>query len=142
MRQHGGVATTCIHGFDPGTCLICQTLQVSPKTATKQAAGPDQGGEGRRGRRAAKAAQSLERPAAPMPVRPDAVLPAKKDGGSGLGLRVMGILFLIILAAVAAWFVFGLVIHILHIVELIAVALGAGWLGWKLGVHHGRRTRG
>jgi Flp pilus assembly protein TadB len=138
MRQHGGVATTCIHGFEPGTCLICKTLDGSPKTATKQAA---QGGEGKRGRRAARAAQSVERAAPPIAVRPDAVLPAKQDTGSGVGLRVMGILFLIILAAVAVWFVFGLVIHILHIVELIAVAVGAGWLGWKLGVHHGRRSR-
>jgi hypothetical protein len=30
---------------------------------------------------------------------------------------------------------------ILHIVELLAVALGAGWVGFKLGVHQGRRSR-
>jgi Flp pilus assembly protein TadB len=140
MRQHGDVATTCIHGFAPGTCMICQTLEGSPKTATRQSSEPTQGGEGKRGRRAAKASQTLQPAAAPTPVRPDAVLTPKQ--GSGLGLRLLGILLLIMMAVVAAWFVFGLVVHILHIVELIAVAVGAGWLGWSLGVHHGRRTRG
>lgn len=30
---------------------------------------------------------------------------------------------------------------LLHIVELLAVALGAGWVGFKLGVHQGRGNR-
>jgi hypothetical protein len=30
---------------------------------------------------------------------------------------------------------------VLHLLQLVAVAALAGWIGWKAGVVHGRRSR-
>jgi Flp pilus assembly protein TadB len=136
MRQHGGVADTCIHGFASGTCLICQTLQGGPATATKESS------------KRRRSAQSAPAPAvsvpgsrlSPEPVRPDAVV-ARRQPRTGLGVRLVGFLILAIVAVIAAWVVLGFVLAVLRILELVAVAVVAGWLGWKLGVRHGRRTR-
>ncbi len=136
MRQHGGVANTCIHGFAPGTCLICQTLQGGPATATKQ---DSRRKDAKPGRRAGK---SVSQEVAPRPVRPDAVIPpARRSGGAGLGVKLLASLVVAVIVVVALWSVVGLVLGLLHIVELVAVAGVAGWLGWSLGVRHGRRTR-
>jgi hypothetical protein len=47
------------------------------------------------------------------------------------------------IVAVVGFVVFGWVaaafFAVLHILELVAVAAGAGWVGWKLGVRQGRR---
>jgi hypothetical protein len=128
MRQHGGVASTCIHGFAPGTCLICQTLQPGAGTTTKDA--------GRKGRRVAQ-------PVAPgkTPVRPDAVISPGPPRRSSLGVRALGIFFLAVAVLVAVWVVAGVVLAVLRILELVAVALVAGWIGWRLGVRHGRGMR-
>jgi Flp pilus assembly protein TadB len=130
MRQNGGVASTCIHGFAPGTCLICQTLQGGTATATKEDSG--------RGRQ--KRGRSDPAPVA-VAVRPDRVTPPEPRHSSGLGLKMFGLLALAVVAIVGAWIIVGLVLAVLHIVELIAAALVAGWIGWMLGVHHGRRSR-
>lgn len=135
MRQHGGVADTCIHGFASGTCLICQTLQSGPATATKEASSR---GNGKRRHRSASVPAEI-RPG-PAPVRPDAVQ-GRRQPRTGLGVRLIGFLILAIVAVIAAWVVLGFVLAVLRIVELVAVAVVAGWLGWKLGVRHGRRTR-
>jgi hypothetical protein len=133
MRQHGGVADTCIHGFAPGTCLICQTLQGGASTATKQDTG---GARPKRGRRP----DPLPTPAQ-VAVRPDRVTPPERRGSGGLGLKLFGVLVLAIVAIIGVWIIVGLVLAVLHIVELIAAALVAGWVGWTLGVHHGRHSR-
>jgi Flp pilus assembly protein TadB len=78
---------------------------------------------------------------APAPVRPDAVVAGRQPRSSSLGLRVTGFLILAIVALIVVWLVAGFVFAVLRILELVAVAVVAGWLGWKLGVHHGRRTR-
>jgi hypothetical protein len=109
---------TCIHGFPPDGCLICQTLQQSP-TRTK------------------------DRPAARAPVavaRPDAVIaaPARRGSRVPVSLRVGGVLLMLALVAMAVFFVVGIVYAALRLFELVAAALVAGWAGWKLGVHHGR----
>jgi Flp pilus assembly protein TadB len=122
------VADTCIHGFAPGTCLICQTLE---------------GGGGKRARRSATEARpgtpaTVPGPA-PAAVRPDAVVGPRRS--SSLGLRVTGFLLLAIVALIVVSLVAGFVFAVLRILELVAVAVVAGWLGWKLGVHHGRHTR-
>jgi hypothetical protein len=54
---------------------------------------------------------------------------------------VTGFLILALVALIVVWLVAGFVFAALRILELVAVAAVAGWLGWKLGVHHGRRTR-
>ena len=133
MRQHGDVASTCIHGFAPGTCLICQTLQGGATTATKEAPG---GNGAKRGRRPDPA-----RAPAAVPVRPDAVIKGDGRRGSGLGIKLLGLLVLAVVAVIGVWIVVGFVLAVLRIVELIAAAVVAGWIGWSLGVRHGRRSR-
>ena len=133
MRQHGGVASTCIHGFAPGTCLICQTLQGGASTATKEDTGRDRH---KRGRQPDPAPVPV-----PVAVRPDGVRPPDQRRSGGLGIRLFGVLVLAIVAIVGVWIIVGLVLAVLHIVELIAAALVAGWIGWMLGVHHGRHSR-
>jgi len=39
------------------------------------------------------------------------------------------------------WWVAALVSFIFRVVVLAAVSVGSGWIGWRLGVAHGRRTR-
>jgi hypothetical protein len=39
----------------------------------------------------------------------------------------------------AAWILAGIVFTILHVLELIAVAAGAGWVGYKIGHFRGSR---
>ena len=127
----GGVASTCIHGFAPGTCLICQTLQGGASTATKEGSGRDRPKRGRR----------PDPAPAPVPVRPDAVVAREQRRGPGLGVRLLGLLVLAVVVIVGVWIIAGLVLAVLHVVELIAAALVAGWIGWSLGVHHGRHSR-
>jgi Flp pilus assembly protein TadB len=140
MRQHGGVASTCIHGFAPGTCLICQTLDGPAKgdkgKATKQAEG---GRASRRADRTRTQARAIPPAAAPAAVRPDAVIARRESRGSGLGVRLLGLAVIVIAALVAVSLVAHIVLAVLRILELVAVAVVAGWIGWKLGVHHGRR---
>jgi hypothetical protein len=51
----------------------------------------------------------------------------------------MGFLIVAVVALLAVWWAFHLVLAVLHFLEVIAAALVAGYLGWVLGVHHGRR---
>ena len=109
---------TCIHGFPPDGCLICQTLQQAPT-------------------------RTMDRLAARAPVavaRPDAVIAAPAPRGSRMpvSLRVGGVLLMLALVAVAVFWIVGIVYAALRLFELVAAALVAGWVGWKLGVHHGR----
>jgi hypothetical protein len=46
----------------------------------------------------------------------------------------------VIAVLVALSWVVAVVWAVLRIVELVAVAFVFGWVGWKLGVRHGRRT--
>jgi hypothetical protein len=113
----------CIHGFAPGECLICQTLSGKAATATKPASG--------RG--------VLSRPAAPAPPAAPPGGVATRRGGPSLGMRFAGALIVGVIALLAVWWAFHLVLYILHLLEVIAAALVAGYLGWVAGVHHGRR---
>jgi hypothetical protein len=122
MRHHGGVATTCIHGFPPGQCLICQTLQE----------GKDQGR--RRGGPAAVRPQ-------PAPVRPDAVLTERPAPPRSLAWRAGGLVLVIALVVLLAGWIAGLAFTILRTIELLATALVAGWVGYRIGLYRGRRLR-
>jgi hypothetical protein len=142
MRHHGGVAATCIHGFDPGTCLICQTLDAGKNDTDNN------DGAGRKGRRTVTAS----RKAALAPT--GGAAPAVRSGRSGprvvpqqapaerspRGLRLTGLAVALVIVLILAWVALHLVFAVLHIVELIGVALLAGYIGWLAGVYHGRRT--
>jgi Flp pilus assembly protein TadB len=140
MRQHGVVASTCIHGFAPGTCLICQTLQAGTTTATRVAGAGEDRKLARRTERG-RLARSEPPARASTPLRPDAIVGPPGSHRSHLGLRLIGFVVVAIAVLLAVSLVIGFVLSVLRILELVAVAALAGWIGWSLGVHHGRRTR-
>jgi hypothetical protein len=117
------MAGECIHGFAPGTCLICQTLD-KPQVATHK-----------------RSRTELE-PHSGAPVEPHSgprVVP-KEAPRTGSQVKLAGLAIGLIVVFVLAWVALHLVFAVLHIVELIGVALIAGYLGWLAGVHHGRKT--
>ncbi|HWC37388.1 MAG TPA: hypothetical protein VG476_02610 [Acidimicrobiales bacterium] len=110
---------TCLHGLDQGSCLICQTL------ATKPSAPPAPAKADRRGR----APRSL--PAlGPEDRGPER--PARR-------FSVAGALALLLAAVIVGWVVVAALWTTFRVLELALVAAAAGWLGWRLGVWHGRR---
>jgi hypothetical protein len=116
------MAGECIHGFAPGTCLICQTLD-KPQVATR------------------KRARTEVEPVSGTQVEPHSgprVVP-KEAPPTGSHVKMAGVVIAVIVVFVAAWVALHLVFAVLHIVELIGVALIAGYVGWLAGVRHGRR---
>ena len=135
MRHHGGVAGECAHGFAPGTCLICQTLNPATaskpsRTLTKATDRPPTQLARPSGRSPAKAADPASSPR---------VVPAAAPR-TGAGVKLAMLTVAVIALIVAGWVALHLVFAVLHIVELIGVALVALYLGWVAGVFHGRRT--
>jgi Flp pilus assembly protein TadB len=138
MRHHGGVANACIHGFAPGTCLICQTLDRAQDEAPKPRS---------------PARRQTEVVAAPVPARDGARLPSpsrlrsgprvvpKEAPGTNAAtlLKLAGLAFAVVAVIVVAWTVLHIVFAVLHVLELIGVALVAGYVGWVAGVHRGHR---
>lgn len=47
----------------------------------------------------------------------------------------------LVVLALLGWWVVAIVAVALRLIELVAVAVVAGWVGWRLGVVHGRRVR-
>ncbi len=116
---------TCLHGLQPDTCLICQTLATKPAPATQR-----DGGDGRgRSRRSFRSPRSLPAlgPEDRGPERPSR------------RFSVAGALALVLAAVVVVWVVVAALWTTFRVVELALVAAAAGWLGWRLGVWHGRR---
>src|SRR5690349_3541436 len=99
MRHHGGVASTCIHGFAPGTCLICQTLQGGSATATRTPERP--AAKRSRGREPAGAVATAG------PVRPDAVITGRPRRSGSVGAKAVGFLVLALLVVLGVWIVAG-----------------------------------
>jgi hypothetical protein len=107
------VATAlCPHGFAPDACLICRTLSIGTP---------------------ARGAGSVE-------VLTDGRRPARRS--LGLGTRALGGLALVAGALLVVWWLTAVIWAVLRVVELVAAAAVAGYLGWKLGVRHGRRHPG
>jgi hypothetical protein len=65
------------------------------------------------------------------------VLPAPR-GRLTLGTRLLGLAVVAVAMALALWWLVAAAAAILHIVELVAMGAVTGWVGWKLGVRHGR----
>jgi lysylphosphatidylglycerol synthetase-like protein (DUF2156 family) len=100
----------CPHGMTSATCLICETLT------------PSRAARGRAARARSEAAREPARRRS-VGVGPTVVV-----------LAVVAIAGLLVVSWVAA-FAWALI----RLVELVAVATVAGWVGWRLGVRHGRR---
>lgn len=126
---------SCIHGFDPSACLICRTLATAPQPTV--AVEPP---KNRRGHRTAQASAG----ATPPTVRPDTVYPPPQTRRRNRSFARSLTFALIVLLAVAAaiWVLAGVVFTVLHLLELIIVAAGAGWVGYRIGHFNGsRQTR-
>jgi hypothetical protein len=128
------MADTCPHGFPPAECLICQTLRAaneqrrSAPTSTQYATPPYTAGQ---------------IPSGDQPVRPDAVY---QPGGAprperSFGSRFGLVLVILALLVVGAWLVAGAFFAIVRVLELLIVAAAAGWVGYRIGVYRGRRSR-
>jgi Flp pilus assembly protein TadB len=113
---------TCLHGLEPDTCLICQTLATKPAPPAKKPVKSGRIGIGR-GPRSLPALGPDDR----APERP-----ARR-------FSVAGALALILATVVVAWVVVAALWTAFRVVEFALVAAAAGWVGWRLGVWHGRR---
>ncbi len=56
-----------------------------------------------------------------------------RTGGAGLVLAVVVVLLV-------GWWLAALVSLIFRLAGFVAISVGSGWVGWRLGVRHGRRT--
>ncbi len=56
-----------------------------------------------------------------------------RTGGAGLVLAVVVVLLV-------GWWLVALVSLIFRLATLVVISVGSGWVGWRLGVRHGRRT--
>ncbi len=106
---------TCPHGLDARTCLICSTLGTTPTQTTISSTGPSAVPGGR-----------VE------------VVRTRSMRRSGRGLGLVGWLVVLIALALLGWWVLGLIWAVLRVVELVAVGLVCGYVGYKLGVISGR----
>ena len=125
------MATTCSHGFAPEACLICRTLG-GKETGVAVSSSAGNLGAARESRRV---------PDSP-PARPDVVYvpqPSDHERRHGLGGTLLLILMALLAIGAAIWILAGVVFTILHVVELVAVAAGAGWVGYKIGHFQGSR---
>jgi hypothetical protein len=120
----------CPHGFPEDQCLICQTLGTAPPQAGRGVKAQDRPGS-----------TLLVEPAvqARLPARSQDTAPAA--GRRGSGARVMAGLGVIVVAGLLVWAFAGLFVLAFHIFEYAALAVVAGWLGYKLGHFRGRRER-
>jgi hypothetical protein len=78
----------------------------------------------------------------PDPARPDVVYsPEKRKPGRSLtSYAVLGLLGVVVVL-VAAWLVAGVVVGLLHALELVIVAAVVGWVCYRIGHYRGRRQR-
>ncbi|MBO0692250.1 MAG: hypothetical protein J2P58_05085 [Acidimicrobiaceae bacterium] len=113
----------CVHGNDPRTCIVCQTLrEVDSLSGTST------------GNRQARTAAPLD-----LTSRGDRT-PASGDGHR-FGFHVAVFAAVLIAAAISVWFVAGVVFAFIRVIEVLLVAVVAGTLGYRLGRVRGRRER-
>ena len=120
------MSQVCPHGFSPSECLICRTLGTQPQVQVET------------GRGAPARAPDGQQDAA----RPDRVYSPEtpRPGRSLTSYAVLGAAGLIVVV-VAAWLVAGIVVGLLHALELVVVAAVVGWAGYRIGHYRGRRER-
>jgi hypothetical protein len=127
----------CAHGFPPGECLICQTLGTQPKPQVETSAPVP----GRLGRTSGANAPS-PRDGDGRSVRPDAVYPpgSPRRGSGSSGHSLLVLIAGVVAVGAAIWLLAGVAFALLHVLELLVVAVGAGWAGYRFGHWRGRRS--
>lgn len=129
----------CVHGNDPRTCMVCQTLREvdsgglssgAQQTATRQSS----------------TRQTRERQAAPVQTAPNRPTSngraSNREGGGGghhVGFYLVVLALLVVLAIVSVWVVAGVVFTLIRLFDVILAAAVAGWLGYRIGRARGRR---
>ena len=131
----------CTHGFPQDQCLICQTL------GAREAAAPDAGRARTAERSNLLVQDELSRPlparatgGAPFaqtgqPVQPGPGRPPKRRSGKA---TVVTGLAVIVVGGLLVWAFAGLFELAFHLFEFAALALVAGWVGYKIGHAVGR----
>ncbi|MDA8044288.1 MAG: hypothetical protein M0Z30_03480 [Actinomycetota bacterium] len=123
---------SCIHGFVPAECLICRTLGADARPGVVaevppvRSGGPDP-----------RTQLSGAAPARPDRIYDSAAAPRRRRRSLG-GSALMAVVALLAVGA-AIWILAGVVFTVLHLLELIVVAAGAGWVGYRIGHFRGSR---
>lgn len=126
----------CPHGFAPGECLICRTLNGDSAGAAPRP------GRGRRGTKTAEARPASGLALSPAPTRglpgtrPPTGQPARVRGGRSLFWPVVAA---VVVGGLVVWAFAGVISLAFHIAEYVALALAAGWVGYRGGYARGRR---
>jgi Flp pilus assembly protein TadB len=123
---------TCIHGFESGQCLICQTL--GPSTTSASTGARPTRAERRAARDGPSGASTSGGPVEVLDAKRRAVAPR---AGRHIAMAVLAV----IIAVVAFWIVAGVVFALLRLLEIVIVAAVAGVLGYRLGRARGHRDR-
>ncbi len=71
--------------------------------------------------------------------RPAAGEVAARRGSSRTAVHLVGVAGALVVLGLAAWALAGVVFGLLHVLELIAVAVAAGWAGYRIGRFRGGR---
>jgi hypothetical protein len=123
------LVANCAHGFPQSECLICQTLGSSPAqttaTKTKVVSPPE------------VAALSNGRTSPALATREADDPPARRTAKGTSSF--WAILVAIVVGGLLVWAFAGVLSVAFHIAEYVALALVAGWVGYKLGHSRGRR---
>jgi hypothetical protein len=133
------MAETCPHGFAPAECLICRTLGAQPKVQVESSAGRPQPGRARR-HQAATSGNGID--LAGAAVRPDAVYaPGTKTRLRPASHHLLVMVGILLAVGAALWLLAGVAFAVIRLLELIVVAAGAGWAGYRVGHWRGRHDR-
>jgi hypothetical protein len=129
-RPHNG-RVACIHGNDPSTCSVCQTLADIDALTGTSGQGKGTGGRSRTRR--------ADRGGGDRAGRVDIITgrgqPATRRS---FGTHVAIFVVVLVLAAASVWIVSGIVFAFIRLLEIIVVAGVAGTLGYRLGHYRGR----
>ncbi|MGI8753069.1 MAG: hypothetical protein ACR2MN_12295 [Acidimicrobiales bacterium] len=131
----------CPHGFAPDDCLICATLRSSPaqRSGNGPAVAVADRGDREGGRRRSWTHHDPDRPAEAVTVV-EPGRPPRRRAGRPLAAALLVIVALIAVVA-GFWLVAGVVFALLRIIEVVAVAVAAGWIGYRVGHWRGRHDR-
>jgi Flp pilus assembly protein TadB len=120
---------TCIHGFSPDQCLICQTLNPAKDGRSRRRTATAERDPAYSGRRASRGG--------PVEVVDDRHPSRPRRATTNILIAVV----VIVVAIAAFWVVSGIIFALLRLLEIVIVAVVAGLLGYRLGRARGHRER-
>jgi hypothetical protein len=126
----------CIHGNDPSTCSVCQTLADIDALTGTSGQGKGTGGRSRthRADRGGGSRAGGERGGRVDIITGRGQPATRRSFGTHVAIFVV----VLVLAAASVWIVSGIVFAFIRLLEIIVVAGVAGTLGYRLGHYRGR----